>query len=181
MESGDDAAREKRFAEIFAEHRDAVMRFAVRRVGTDTADDVVAETFLVVWRRLDSVAPAHLRGWVFGIARGVIANQLRSYQRQDNLVSRIAFERPATTQPSELAEAVGVALAGMPESYREALQLTEWDGLSAAEAAYALGVSAAAFRVRLHRARRRLLRDMQPTWRSCHAANPSAEGIRSEI
>ncbi|TKV56886.1 hypothetical protein FDO65_18780 [Nakamurella flava] len=46
-----------RFRRLYAEHATAVHRFALRRAGPDTADDVLAETFLVAWRRIDDVLP----------------------------------------------------------------------------------------------------------------------------
>src|SRR6478672_7119633 len=73
------ATREARFEELFARTRSALMGYAVRRVG-DPADaaDVVAETYLVAWRRLDEVPPGEeTRLWLFGVARRVLANHQR--------------------------------------------------------------------------------------------------------
>jgi DNA-directed RNA polymerase specialized sigma24 family protein len=65
--------------------------------------------------------------------------------------ARIAWEPPAGVS----AELAG-ALRELTGREREALMLVAWDGLTPAEAAVAAGCSATAFRVRLHRARRRV-------------------------
>jgi RNA polymerase sigma-70 factor (ECF subfamily) len=78
------ATREARFEELFARTRSALMGYAVRRVG-DPADDadVVAETYLVAWRRLDEVPPGEeTRLWLFGVARRVLANHQRGERRR---------------------------------------------------------------------------------------------------
>ena len=140
------------------------MRYAARRVGSDRAEDVVADAFVVAWRRLAEVPDEHQRGWLFGVARRVVANEVRSVGRRKRLAWRVAGQPDlGDIEESDVGDVVRALLARMPESYREALQLVEWDGLEPTEAAAALGCSAAAFRVRLHRARRRLVLDYERT------------------
>jgi RNA polymerase sigma-70 factor (ECF subfamily) len=65
------SARERRFTDLFAETYPAVVRFVERRVPPSHAEDVAAEVFLVLWRRLDDI-PADAedaRAWLFGVAR----------------------------------------------------------------------------------------------------------------
>ncbi|HEV7192293.1 MAG TPA: sigma-70 family RNA polymerase sigma factor [Jatrophihabitantaceae bacterium] len=154
--------RERQFEQLFRDHRQALLRYAARRVGSDRAEDVVADAFVVAWRRLGEVPADHQRGWLFGVASRVIANEVRSVGRRQRLAWRIARHLDlGDIEASDVGEVVRAVLARMPESYREALQLVEWDGLEPTEAAAAAGCSAAAFRVRLHRARRRLVVDYE--------------------
>ncbi|WP_069111800.1 RNA polymerase sigma factor [Jiangella alba] len=140
-----------------------LVRFAQRRVDPTHAEDVVAETFLVAWRRLDDL-PAGLgdaRAWLFGIARGVILNTHRSARRQRALAVRLA-DPPAVTGAADdlLAQQIDLARAWkrLPGSHQEALALAVLDGLSAPQAAAVLGITPVAFRLRLSRARRALRR-----------------------
>lgn len=146
---------EQRFEQLWQEHAAAVVRYARRRVLPGEVDEVVAETFLVAWRRIDEV-PDPALPWLFGVARGVSANVLRSARRRDALHERLAGQpmRRGTSHadPRELAS----ALAQLSERDRELLTLIAWDGLAPAQAAEALGCSRATLAVRLHRARRRL-------------------------
>lgn len=158
----------QRFEELFRMHYPAVRGYALRRTSTDAAQDVVAETFLTAWRRLDDV-PADALPWLFGVARRVLANQRRSENRATALAERVAAAGPAATSAPEEAlgeaELVRAALASLSEKDREALMLVAWHGLSGERAARAAGCSNVTFGVRLHRARRRLadrLRALEP-------------------
>lgn len=79
---------ERRFEAIYREHFASVDAYARRRVPS-RADDIVAETFLVVWRRLDEV-PADALPWVYGVARRVVSNVRRGSQRQEAVAERLA-------------------------------------------------------------------------------------------
>lgn len=147
----------ERMEDLFRSHYSAVASYVRRRVPAESADDVVAETWMVAWRRLEHV-PAEPLPWLIAVARNVIATQRRGALRRSALQVRL---RSATTlkveQPSvEECGPVAAALAKLSERDREALMLTAWEGLRPAEAAAVLGESQGAFRVRLHRARRRL-------------------------
>ena len=74
--NGERQAREARFTHIYDAHYSAVRAYAWRR-RPDAADDVVAETFTVAWRRLDDVPPEALP-WLIGVARKVLHNLRRA-------------------------------------------------------------------------------------------------------
>jgi RNA polymerase sigma-70 factor (ECF subfamily) len=139
---------------MFAAEYETVVRYVRRRSRRDDLDDIVAETFLVAWRRFDEV-PTPSRAWLLGVARNVMRNAHRSGRRQVALASRAADNVPRPA-PSAQDSAVGSAFAALAPQDRELLALIAWEGLAPHEAAVVLGCSPVALRVRLHRARRRL-------------------------
>lgn len=157
----------ERFERIYRENFRAVLRFAAARIDPERAKDVAAETFLVAWRRLDDV-PAEPRAWLLGVARKVIAGQFRSETRRSALTLRLQTERGGALDAdpaNALADRdqVLAAFAALRKRDQEVLRLVTWDGLDAADAAAVLGITRLAFTVRLHRARRRLERELEPS------------------
>jgi RNA polymerase sigma-70 factor (ECF subfamily) len=150
---------EARFEGLYRRHYGAVVRYCVRRVGPDAAAEVVSETFLVAWRRFADV-PDDPLPWLLGTARRVVANELRRRAREGQLLARIRDHGAVTTgdHAGAVAErdAVLAALDRLSPRDREVLQLVLWDDLDHATAARVLGCGTAAYKVRLHRARRRL-------------------------
>ena len=153
------AGRRERFEALFAAHYRDVHRYALRRTDPAFAEEVVNETFLVAWRRLDRV-PEEPLPWLYAAARHVLANQRRAYARQTRRESAVIAERRGTGRdPAERfaeRDAVLRAFAALGERDREALRLIAWERLSTADAARVAGVSQPAFAMRAHRARRRL-------------------------
>lgn len=152
---------ETRFDRLWADHAAAVVRYARGHVLPDDVEDVVAETFVVAWRRLEEV-PAFGLPWLLGVARGVSANARRARRRQGALHDRLlAVADGELPGPPEdvwplLDDSPAIAaLHALSDADRELLTLLAWDGLSQEEAADALGCSRGALKVRLHRARRR--------------------------
>jgi RNA polymerase sigma-70 factor (ECF subfamily) len=149
---------EERMDALFRRHYREVAAYVRRRADPDLVEDVVAETFLVAWRRLDEV-PVEARPWLFGVARRTLATQRRSRARRVSLLSKLEDAHgpsERSDQPPEFG--VAGALRRLSEKDREAITLVAWEGLSPNEAAFAVDQSAVAFRVRLHRAKRRLRR-----------------------
>ena len=155
------------FERVYRDCGTAVLGYALRRAASrEDALDVVAETFAAAWRRRTDLPPdpGDARPWLFGIARNCLANSLRSSGRAGRLGERLAaaFEPGAVPDPAVVheqaadAQRVRAALQSLSEEDRELLTLVAWEGLSPAEVATALGLSAGTARVRLHRARGRL-------------------------
>jgi RNA polymerase sigma factor (sigma-70 family) len=176
-----------RFEATFDAHHADVLAFASRRVeGRALAEDVVSETFAVVWRRRDAI-PEEALPWVYGIARRVIANQRRSTKRRLRLWERLSLESDpdgGARDPAQVLdrrEAVLTAFSGLSESDREVLRLVAWDGLDAKAAARVLDCTPSAFRVRLHRARRHLKRRLDAEGLATGARNtPSPTNTAEE-
>ena len=145
-----------RFEALYRAHAGAVRTYVRRRSDAQSADDVLADVFVVAWRRLDDV-PEDSLPWLLGVARRTLANSRRSAARDLALKGRIRFERSSDVA-QERDDAVLRALAGLREPDREALLLVGWEGLEPARAAVVLGVRANTFSARLSRARRRFAR-----------------------
>jgi RNA polymerase sigma-70 factor (ECF subfamily) len=152
----DSAAASDRFEKLFRAHYERVLSYARRRTNSSVADDAVAETFLIAWRRLESI-PRNELPWLLGVTRRVLANQRRRDATQDRVELRFAAEPVADeVRDSTLDPELTLAFSQLGERDQELLRLIAWEGLTPAEAARVLGWSAVGTRVRLHRARGRL-------------------------
>jgi RNA polymerase sigma factor (sigma-70 family) len=147
--------RHERFESLFERHSRHVLAYAGRRA-PDRADDVVAETFAIAWRRFHEI-PDDAEPWLYGVARRVLAGYWRSESRQQALISRIC-ETIATAGDHDEPDHAQLyeALSRLAETDREALLLTYWEELEPERAAAVLGISRDAFNQRVHRARERL-------------------------
>lgn len=155
------AAGDAELEDLWDEWHRQVLAYALRRTDRATAEDVVAETFVIAWRRLDDVPESPLP-WLLGVARRVLANQRRGERRRRALVDRLSVGAPApSTLDGAPQDRALTALAALGERDREALLLHAWECLDHAEAGAVMGCSAAAFAVRLHRARRRFERELE--------------------
>lgn len=159
-----DEGRRKGFDDCFSAHYAEVLAYCLRRVELrGQAEDAAAETFVIAWRRFESL-PHDPVPWLYGVARRVIANQARGDRRRSRLVVRAAGEPSlGARDPADVVserDAVLTAIGKLAERDREVLRLAAWEGLDARRAASALGCTRGAFAVRLHRARRRLAREL---------------------
>jgi RNA polymerase sigma-70 factor (ECF subfamily) len=152
---------EARINDLYRNHARDILGYALRRSrDPEDAADIVAETFLVAWRRLGEVPlDGEARLWLYGTARHVLANHARGARRRDRLTERLREELrqklPVVHRTGE-GSALLEALAGLGEADRELLMLIGWEELTPTQAGRALGISPLAARTRLHRARRRL-------------------------
>ena len=167
---------------LYESHHDEVLAYCTRRVGRTEADEATADVFAVAWRRLDEIEWATVRPWLFGIARGVLANRWRSAQRHKRLLGRVSGLAPV---PKELPEEQVVrrtedeevlsALRRLKVSDREVLMLASWEELTAPEIAHTVGISVSAAEQRLHRAKKRLAKILAPTVSQPKTAPRAAE------
>jgi RNA polymerase sigma-70 factor (ECF subfamily) len=142
-----------------------VLAYARSMAAPADADDAVAETYAIAWRRQRDIPRGVELGWLFGVTRRVLANARRGRRRAGalhallDLQPKVAGPDPADrVQDCELREAL-LALSPLD---REAVVLTAWFDLSSDDAARALGITPAAFRMRAARARRRLRAALTP-------------------
>lgn len=182
MDEGDPPVdREAVFLALFDAYYGKILAYATRRLGSSAAEEAVADTFIKAWTSLDGVHGDPLL-WLYGIARGAVANHRRRLLRSARLDERARSLSPAAPgdDPADVVvweDTFAAAMAQLVEVDREVLRLVAWEGLTAAEAAAVMGCSTIACKVRLHRARQRLSRflrvDVGPTRRRARSDHPT--------
>lgn len=149
---------ETRFRALFELAYPPLCRYARHRgmTGPD-AEDLVAQTLEVAWRRIDDVPTDDPMPWLYAVAHNLWRNRRRWQRRRHDLLARLHARLPPESVAVSLEPGdVRIALASLRESDQEILRLIAWDGLTSAEAAVVLGCGQVAARSRLHRARARL-------------------------
>lgn len=152
------------FAVLYDRHAAVIFRFAARRLGSQAAEDVVAETFLAAFRQRHryDLGRADARPWLYGIANNVIGKQRRSEVRRLRAHARAGVEPETFREQDEIEERLwagmvrselAAGLASLSRNHRDVLLLVAWAGLSYEETATALGVPLGTVRSRLNRAR----------------------------
>jgi RNA polymerase sigma-70 factor (ECF subfamily) len=154
------------FGRLFDTYAPPLHRYLARRVGADTAHDLVSETFLVALDQRHSYDPRRgvVRSWLYGIATNLLRRQVRQEVRGLRAIARTAGHGGHTaSHDSQVADRVDAAvmasrlagaLAQLSEGDRDVLLLTSWAGLAPAEVADALGIPAGTVRSRMHRVRK---------------------------
>jgi RNA polymerase sigma factor (sigma-70 family) len=154
-----DQERDAKFEALFRSTYPRVLSYARGMAEADDADDALAEAYAVAWRRLDDVPANAQLGWMIGVTRRVLANARRGRRRAGALRELLSVQpRQHGVDPADRLddEELRAALLTLRRIDREALTLVAWFDLTPAEAAVALGVGPATFRMRLARARRRM-------------------------
>jgi RNA polymerase sigma factor (sigma-70 family) len=157
--------RRDRFEAIYEENYHRILGYARRRTNPDEAADVVADTFLVTWRRLENV-PDGRAGlmWLYAAARRSVANHERARRRRERLSHQARTEIGPHVQEPPLEPTsenrAAAAWTRLRREDRELLALVAWEGLDASEIAHVYACSPNAARVRMHRARRRFAREL---------------------
>jgi RNA polymerase sigma-70 factor (ECF subfamily) len=159
---------QQRFEALHASTGEQLLRYFLRRIDdAGDAADLVAETYLVLWRRIGRLPGDEdgARAWAFGVAGGVLRNHRRGLRRRLALADRLRDSLTERTEsdllPSTSSGLIRAALAQLSEEDQELVTLIAWDGLSPTLAAQALGIEPGSARVRLHRARQRLRAALQ--------------------
>src|SRR3984957_16460588 len=168
--------RQRRFEAAYAAHHGPVLGYVLRRTASpDDAADVLAETFLTAWRRLEDMPrEPQSRLWLYGVARRVLANHYRGERRRSALADRLRADLAVGYQPPEVdgeQAQIAAAFRALPAADRELLTLSAWEGLDYGQIAVVLGCSRNAVRLRLFRARKRFAGELASGQaRSAHPA-----------
>ena len=159
-----DSALTRRFEAVAADVYEPLQRYLRRRAAADDAGDVLADTLLTVWRRLDDVPTDDPLPWCYGVARRTLANHRRSRVRHERLTERVISHRlpdgDGDGDPQHridrldptLAEAIGT----LSPAEREIVHLWAWEQLEPREIAIVLDHTPNAVSVALSRSRRKL-------------------------
>jgi RNA polymerase sigma-70 factor (ECF subfamily) len=152
---------------LYERHAPAVFRYLARRAGPPAAEDLLSEVFIAALSASSRVM-AHDSGsalpWLYGIGLNVLHRHFRHPRPAAGVTRDSGMDWDAVDDRLDAWAERGrlrAALSVLTESDRELLLLVGWEGLSQAEAATALGISPGAARVRLHRARKRVLSTLE--------------------
>ena len=176
-----DRSREQTlFASLYHRHYRAIKDFCRRRVPKDVVDDVVAETFLTAWRRIDDI-PRGDQGllWLYGVAYRVIGHHWRSAARRRRLEDRmqvinggVASAADDAVVDADQRRLVLDAAARLSDTDADVLRLAAWEQLSIADIAAVLGIAPNAVNQRLHRAKQHLGREYRKLESGTHKSTP---------
>ena len=151
------------YEDFYRHYEPFVRAFIARRVPIDSIDDLVAEVFVVAWRRRGDMSASALP-WLYRTARNIVGDSYRSIERLHALKQKIAaVPADAGSDPATVTADRALlcsTMAELSERDREILLLAAWEGLNPDAIGMVLGISAGSAAVRLHRARRRLERSI---------------------
>lgn len=150
-------SRDAALTRVLEESATDLLAYLSRRVGPDDAADLLGETMVIAWRRSSDLPdePERARMWVFGIARGTLANHDRGQRRRWALADRLRLQgqehhsSPAADEGLEVRDAI----ARLDPDLAEIVRLVHWDRLSLVNAAELLGIPSSTARGRYARAR----------------------------
>jgi RNA polymerase sigma-70 factor (ECF subfamily) len=142
------------FHELYERYSRDIERYAYYLAGNRSdAEDIVAETFSRVWLAHGEIRSSTVKGYLVAIARNFHLEQRRKRKRE----AAMPTIEPAGAPLPELEDALD-AIGRLPDAAREAILMRAAAGLGYEEIGAALGITASAARVRVHRARELLNR-----------------------
>lgn len=169
---------ELKFCEVYEAFQPKILRYLARLVGDTEAEDLTQEVLIKVNEALPEFqGKSQLSTWIYRIATNAALDKLRSpsyKQAVGNCSASVETEvqdrNPATGEKTpwvepqifrkEMSECVQSYIQKLPENYRVALVLSEFEGLKDSEIAETLGISPGTVKIRLHRAREKLKEDI---------------------
>ncbi|MBT8203016.1 MAG: sigma-70 family RNA polymerase sigma factor [Acidimicrobiia bacterium] len=161
-------SREARFTMLYEQHYDEVLAFCNRRIDRIEAEDATADVFAVAWRRSDEIDWDTARPWLYGIARGVMANRWRAGRRRMRLFGRIASVTSLAAEGPDVQvvrraqdQEVLAAVRRLRPRDQEILLLAAWEELTAPEIAVVVSITVSAAEQRVHRAKQRLAKILE--------------------
>ena len=157
---------EARFRAIFDVAYPALSRYTLYRgLSRADAEDLVGATLEVAWRKIDQVPTEDPLPWLYAVERNLLMNLRRANGRRSTLLEKLPIPETHPAPDDESAnqdhQMLRAALDALDDDDQEMLRLVAWDELSPSQAAVVLGISAVAARTRLHRARRRLVTQLE--------------------
>jgi RNA polymerase sigma-70 factor (ECF subfamily) len=171
MSRQDPSSREVRFEALYRATAKDLLAFLTRRASdAEGATEILAEVYIIAWRRLDKVPPGDgARLWLFGVARNLLIKSNKRHHSHQALVHDLTIELTrlpvyqSETTDDGLNDMMRASLQNLPAKQREVLLLTAWEELKPREIAKVTGSTANVVRVRLHHARQRVARELRPT------------------
>jgi RNA polymerase sigma-70 factor (ECF subfamily) len=147
--------------EIWEEFHPRIKQFILKRIPDEhNAEDILQEVFLKIHARIDTLRDEEkLQSWMYQIARNVIADYYRQHKATVALSEALLLpDEPVVDDDvvKDLLPGVRTMVNSLPGEYRQALLLTEYEGLTQRELAERLGLSLSGAKSRVQRAREKL-------------------------
>ena len=175
---------EVEFQEIYAVFQPKILRYLIRLVGENEAEDLTQEVFVKVSQALKNFrGESQLSTWIYRIATNAALDRLRSPSFQwitqnglpddsieageaevDDRDAWTGEKKPLVEQQlvrKEMNECVRGHIERLPENYRTVLVLSEWEGLRDNEIAEILGITLTTAKIRLHRGKEKLKEELE--------------------
>lgn len=135
-------------------HADGIFRFAVKHLrDTDTAKDVVQESFARLWQKLDDVDGNKAKSYLFTTAHHILVDTARRSTKSTRMEERHEDLRWGTQSQPDLKEVLEAALATLPEVQRSVVLLRDLEGYSYDEIAELTGLNVTQVKVYIYRGR----------------------------
>ncbi|MCL5736369.1 MAG: RNA polymerase sigma factor [Actinobacteria bacterium] len=159
----------ERFRLAYEANYPRILGYVLRRTSSpEDAADVVADTFATAWRKLDQMPDGdEATLWLYAVARKVLANHHRKEVKRSEVMQMLVrdYEELIWHDPLPAVSAEGSALAeawlALRDQDRDLLGLLVWETLTTEQAAAVLCCSRSIAKLRIHRARRRLARELE--------------------
>jgi RNA polymerase sigma-70 factor (ECF subfamily) len=155
--------RHDKFEALYAANVKDLLSYAIRRSSnTHDAVEVVSESLLIAWRRIDLVPDGiEARLWLYGVVRNVMNNSRRTSKRQKRLIEKVSSllesdHQDETRSPDSRASYVHEALKQLRPIEAEVIRLTVWEELSSLQISTLLQIPPETVRTHLHRGRSKL-------------------------
>jgi RNA polymerase sigma-70 factor (ECF subfamily) len=162
---------------LWEDYRAALRQFIRRRVADESsADDLLQDLFLKIHAKIGTLKDRRrIRGWLYQVARNAIIDHYRRRRDTEAIPEEFAIPSKSDRRAlTELAECVRPMIERLPESYREALILSELDGLTQENVGKKLGISLSGAKSRVQRGRK-MLKEM--IWSCCHVEFDRRGGV----
>lgn len=154
--------RRDRFHALIDRVHDPLYRYLRRRAPIDTADEVMGDVLLTLWRRLDDIPADGELPWSYAVARRALANTRRKTGRHLRLVERLKSQPAAEVMDDrvDVSPELASALERLSPGEKELVKLWAWEGLEPREIALILDTTANAISLRLGRVKAKLTREI---------------------
>ncbi len=172
------------FQKIYADFQPKILRYMVRLVGEDEAEDLTQEILVKASQALETFrGESTLSTWLYRIATNAALDRLRSRPFQQSAQEKLLDDSseedwtavddrdiwtgektPSLEQQivrQEMNECIWRFIEKLPENYRVVVVLSEWEGLKNGEIAEILGITLDMVKIRLHRARAKLKEEFE--------------------
>jgi RNA polymerase sigma-70 factor, ECF subfamily len=168
MQTGCKACNDETLQTLWEVLHDRLYRFILSRVDNpDDAQDILQSVFFKIHASLDTVRELErIESWVFQITRNCIKDYYRRPGKAILDENIPVFDEYASHDPTfQVAEYVHEVVSSLPSKYREAIELTDYQGMSQQDAARIVGISVSGMKSRVQRARAMVREIMQAC---CH-------------